>query len=119
MDTVKDGTITDKDSNDFLTDKLGFGFEKRLVFDFSFFFFLPRLGGLQGGNADYRTKLKNRRALNLEVLDGRISFRDSFRQMLESIKVPFEECKEELMKSEFLLLLFFLDVFHFVKRLMN
>lgn len=27
--------------------------------------------------------------------------------MLESIKVPFEECKEELMKSEFLLLLFF------------
>lgn len=38
--------------------------------------------------------------------------------MLESIKVPFEECKEELMKSEFLLL-FFLDVFHFVKRLMN
>lgn len=39
--------------------------------------------------------------------------------MLESIKVPFEECKEELMKSEFLLLLFFLDVFHFVKRLVN
>lgn len=107
MDTVKDGTITDKDSNDFLTDKLGFGFEKRLVFDFSFFCFPSTFGRSAGGNADYRSKLKNRRALNLEVLDGRISFRDSFRQMLESIKVPFEECKEELMKSEFLLLLFF------------
>ncbi|KAE8541954.1 hypothetical protein D1P53_002128 [Cryptococcus gattii VGV] len=63
-----DGTITDKDSNDFLVDNLGFGFDKR-------------------------------RALNLEVLDGRISFRDSFRQMLESINKPFEECKEELMKN--------------------
>nr|ODN86156.1 hypothetical protein L203_04274 [Cryptococcus depauperatus CBS 7841] len=63
-----DGTITDKDSNDWLTDHLGFGFEKR-------------------------------RALNLECLENRISFRDSFRQMLESIDVPFEDCKKELQKS--------------------
>ncbi|WVF67508.1 hypothetical protein IAT40_002264 [Kwoniella sp. CBS 6097] len=63
-----DGTITDKDSNDWLTDKLGFGFEKR-------------------------------RALNLECLAGKISFRDSFRQMLESVHHPFEDCKDELKKN--------------------
>ncbi|WVQ79731.1 hypothetical protein IAT38_001831 [Cryptococcus sp. DSM 104549] len=63
-----DGTITDRDSNDWLTDKLGFGFEKR-------------------------------RALNIECLEDRISFRDSFREMLESIHHPFEECKEELKKN--------------------
>lgn len=45
-----DGTITDKDSNDFLTDKLGFGFEKRSVF--SFLFFLSRFGR-SAGDADY------------------------------------------------------------------
>ncbi|KAG9045265.1 hypothetical protein FS837_006725 [Tulasnella sp. UAMH 9824] len=56
-----DGTITLTDTNDYLTDNLGFGFEKR-------------------------------RALNLEVLAGRMSFRDAFREMLESINIPFDEC---------------------------
>ncbi|WWD02196.1 hypothetical protein V865_000234 [Kwoniella europaea PYCC6329] len=63
-----DGTITDKDSNDYIVDNLGFGFDKR-------------------------------RELNLECLSGRMSFRDSFRQMLESVHHPFEECKEELKKN--------------------
>ncbi|WWD19235.1 hypothetical protein CI109_103693 [Kwoniella shandongensis] len=63
-----DGTITDRDSNDWLTDNLGFGFEKR-------------------------------RALNIECLEGRIGFRDSFRTMLESIDHPFEYCKDQLKKN--------------------
>lgn len=37
--------------------------------------------------------------------------------MLESIKVPFEECKEELMKSEFLLLLFFFGCVSLCKKI--
>ncbi|KAL1955736.1 hypothetical protein VTO42DRAFT_8134 [Malbranchea cinnamomea] len=56
-----DGTITLKDSNDFLTDNLGYGYEKR-------------------------------RAGNKAVLEGKMSFRDSFREMLESVKTPFNEC---------------------------
>ncbi|KIO26071.1 hypothetical protein M407DRAFT_243868 [Tulasnella calospora MUT 4182] len=56
-----DGTITMTDTNDHLTDNLGFGFEKR-------------------------------RALNLEVLAGRKSFRDAFREMLESVNMPLDEC---------------------------
>ncbi|WWC71384.1 uncharacterized protein I206_105339 [Kwoniella pini CBS 10737] len=63
-----DGTITDKDSNDYLVDNLGFGFDKR-------------------------------RELNLECLSGRMTFRDSFKEMLESINHPFEECKEVLKKN--------------------
>ncbi|KAL1973239.1 hypothetical protein VTN31DRAFT_5874 [Thermomyces dupontii] len=63
-----DGTITLKDSNDFLTDNLGFGHEKR-------------------------------RALNKAVLDGTMSFRDSFREMLESVKPGFGECIEILKKN--------------------
>jgi len=65
-----DGTITSMDSNDFLTDNLGFGVEKR-------------------------------RELNLEVLAGRMTFRDAFREMLQSVaaKVPFHECVEVLKKN--------------------
>nr|XP_018261679.1 uncharacterized protein I303_06120 [Kwoniella dejecticola CBS 10117]OBR83837.1 hypothetical protein I303_06120 [Kwoniella dejecticola CBS 10117] len=65
-----DGTITDRDSNDYLVDNLGFGFEKR-------------------------------RELNLECLSGRMTFRDSFAEMLDSVnqKHAFEECKNELKKN--------------------
>jgi len=44
---------------------------------------------------------EQRRALNFEVLDGRMTFRDSFKEMLDSVSVkhPFEECKEILKKN--------------------
>jgi 2-hydroxy-3-keto-5-methylthiopentenyl-1-phosphate phosphatase len=38
--------------------------------------------------------------MNKKVLDGSLTFRDSFREMLESVHVPYEECKEALRKSE-------------------
>ncbi|KAF9883148.1 hypothetical protein FE257_004033 [Aspergillus nanangensis] len=63
-----DGTITLKDSNDFLTDNLGYGQEKR-------------------------------RRGNLDVLEGKMTFRDSFREMLDSVKTPYNECIEELQKN--------------------
>ncbi|KAJ7740450.1 HAD-like domain-containing protein [Mycena maculata] len=66
-----DGTITTQDSNDYMTDNLGFGKEKR-------------------------------RAGNLEILAGRQTFRDGFREMLESITAngySFDACKEELKKN--------------------
>ncbi|GFZ50818.1 Pdp3-interacting factor 1 [Saitozyma sp. JCM 24511] len=49
-----DGTITDKDSNDYMTDNLGM------------------------------------------VLEGSITYRDSFASMLDSVHEPFEKCKEYL-----------------------
>jgi len=62
-----DGTITTYDSNDYMTDNLGFGKEKR-------------------------------RAMNLEILSKKVTFRDAFKEMLDSVAVkhPFEECKEVL-----------------------
>ncbi|KAJ7768019.1 HAD-like domain-containing protein [Mycena olivaceomarginata] len=66
-----DGTITTQDSNDFMTDTLGYGKEKR-------------------------------RAGNLSVLEGRQTFRDAFREMLESITAnghSFDTCKNELRKN--------------------
>ncbi|ODN83568.1 hypothetical protein L202_01688 [Cryptococcus amylolentus CBS 6039] len=39
---------------------------------------------------------EKRRALNIECLEDRICFRDTFKEMLESIDKPFEECKEYL-----------------------
>ncbi|PCH35181.1 hypothetical protein WOLCODRAFT_139782 [Wolfiporia cocos MD-104 SS10] len=66
-----DGTITTRDSNDYLTDELGFGREQR-------------------------------RVLNFKILAGETTFRDSFREMLESVVANghgFEECKEELRKN--------------------
>ncbi|KAL4896739.1 hypothetical protein BDV59DRAFT_199090 [Aspergillus ambiguus] len=63
-----DGTITLKDSNDFLTDNLGYGREKR-------------------------------RQGNLDVLEGKITFRDSFREMLDSVKTPYNECIDQLRKN--------------------
>ncbi|KAG8855325.1 hypothetical protein FRB96_007123 [Tulasnella sp. 330] len=43
--------------------------------------------------------LQKRRAMNLEVLSGRMTFRDAFREMLESINTPFPECVEILKKN--------------------
>ncbi|KZF19382.1 phosphoserine phosphatase [Xylona heveae TC161] len=63
-----DGTITMKDSNDYLTDNLGFG---------------PEL----------------RRKGNIEVLENRETFRDAFKEMLDSIKHPFNECVQTLVDN--------------------
>ncbi|KAI0676188.1 HAD-like domain-containing protein [Trametes maxima] len=66
-----DGTITNRDSNDYMTDNLGFGLEKR-------------------------------RQGNLDILSGKTTFRDAFREMLESVSAnghTFEECKEVLKKN--------------------
>ncbi|OCH94039.1 hypothetical protein OBBRIDRAFT_789745 [Obba rivulosa] len=66
-----DGTITTRDSNDFMTDTLGFGKEKR-------------------------------REGNLDILSGKVTFRDAFREMLNSVVAnghSFEECKEALKKN--------------------
>ncbi|EME78627.1 uncharacterized protein MYCFIDRAFT_56876 [Pseudocercospora fijiensis CIRAD86] len=56
-----DGTITLQDSNDYMTDTIGFGGEKR-----------------RQGNRD--------------VLEGKDSFRESFRKMLDSVTMPFPQC---------------------------
>ncbi|KAF6786834.1 phosphoserine phosphatase [Colletotrichum sojae] len=53
-----DGTITLEDSNDFLTDNIGFGYERRR--------------------------------------DGRKHFRDAFREMMDSVTLPFDKCIEYL-----------------------
>lgn len=63
-----DGTITLQDSNDYLTDHLGFGSERR-------------------------------RELNQQVLYESVTFRDSFEEMLGSVKHPFEECKQALLEN--------------------
>lgn len=63
-----DGTITQRDSNDYMTDNLGYGIEKR-------------------------------KAGNKAVLDGKMSFRDSFRDMLDSIKTPFDQCIKVLIDA--------------------
>ncbi|KAI9376005.1 HAD-like domain-containing protein [Aspergillus egyptiacus] len=63
-----DGTITLEDSNDFMTDNLGYGQAKR-----------------RQGNKD--------------VLENKVTFRDSFRDMLDSVKTPFNECLDILRKN--------------------
>lgn len=63
-----DGTVTLQDSNDYLTENLGFGVERRL-------------------------------AINDEILNGRMLFKDGFQEMLESIPTPFPECIEVLLKN--------------------
>jgi len=63
-----DGTITLKDSNDFMTDNIGFGGEKR-----------------RQGNRD--------------VLEGKDTFRDSFRKMMDSVTKPFPECIDYLVEN--------------------
>lgn len=63
-----DGTVTTADSNDYMTDNLGFGVERR-------------------------------RQLNKAVLYENMHFRDSFVEMLDSIKTPFDECVDILLKN--------------------
>ncbi|KAF8878715.1 HAD-like domain-containing protein [Infundibulicybe gibba] len=66
-----DGTITTYDSNDYMTDNLGYGKAKR-------------------------------REGNLEILAGRVTFRDAFREMLESVNAnghTFTECTEVLRQN--------------------
>ncbi|TKA66655.1 hypothetical protein B0A55_08052 [Friedmanniomyces simplex] len=63
-----DGTITLQDSNDFMTDNIGFGGEKR-----------------RQGNKD--------------VLDGKDTFRDSFRKMMDSVTKPYPECIDYLVEN--------------------
>ncbi|KAL2258232.1 hypothetical protein VTK26DRAFT_8536 [Humicola hyalothermophila] len=63
-----DGTVTQQDSNDYMTDNLGFGVELR-----------------RQGNQD--------------VLYGRRNFRDSFREMLDSVRTPFDQCIDILLKN--------------------
>ncbi|KAL7271132.1 hypothetical protein RUND412_006139 [Rhizina undulata] len=63
-----DGTITFKDSNDFLTDNVGFGAERR-------------------------------KELNKEILEGKVTFRKAFKEMLDSVKLPFPKCIEYLRQS--------------------
>ncbi|KAJ5949518.1 hypothetical protein N7454_001102 [Penicillium verhagenii] len=40
-----------------------------------------------------------RRVLNKQVLDETLSFRDAFREMLASIKTPYDVCTETLLKN--------------------
>jgi 2,3-diketo-5-methylthio-1-phosphopentane phosphatase len=63
-----DGTITKQDSNDFLTDNLGYGEKLR-----------------KQGNQD--------------VLNDRMSFRDSFRGMMDSVKTPYDQCIKTLVDN--------------------
>jgi len=63
-----DGTITLRDSNDYLTDNLGYGEKLR-----------------KQGNQD--------------VLHERVSFRDAFRDMLDSVKTPFDQCIKTLVDN--------------------
>jgi len=65
-----DGTITTEDSNDHITDHLGYGRERR-------------------------------REQNLAVLEAKVGFRDSFREMIESAsaKHSFDECRETVKKN--------------------
>lgn len=63
-----DGTITQSDSNDFLTDNLGYGQELR-----------------KQGNQD--------------VLMDKMSFRDSFQSMMDSVKTPYDQCIKTLLEN--------------------
>ena len=63
-----DGTITTRDSNDFLTDNLGYGEQLR-------------------------------KRGNLDVLQGTMSFRDSFKDMMDSVKTPYDQCIQTLVEN--------------------
>jgi len=63
-----DGTITQNDSNDFLTDNLGYGEKLR-----------------KQGNQD--------------VLMNKLSFRESFQGMMDSVKTPYDQCIKTLLEN--------------------
>ena len=50
-------------------------------------------------SSDVVSARSHRKAENLRVLTGESTFRDSFRGMLDSVQVPFEECKQILRDS--------------------
>lgn len=63
-----DGTITQSDSNDYLTDNVGYG-------------------------------QKLRKQGNKGVLEDKISFRDSFKDMMDSVKMPYDQCIKMLCEN--------------------
>lgn len=63
-----DGTITQRDSNDFLTDNLGYG-------------------------------QKLRKQGNQDVLHDKMTFRDSFQGMMDSVKTPYDQCIKTLLEN--------------------
>ncbi|KAF2708955.1 hypothetical protein K504DRAFT_433669 [Pleomassaria siparia CBS 279.74] len=63
-----DGTITMQDSNDFMTDNIGYGYEKR-------------------------------RQGNLDCLTEKVTFRDSFKDMMDSVTKPYSECIQYLVDN--------------------
>lgn len=62
-----DGTVTLQDSNDYLTENLGFGRPRRLE-------------------------------INDDILDSKLTFRDGFREMLQSIPQAFPDCVDYLLQ---------------------
>ncbi|KAK7608230.1 HAD-like domain-containing protein [Phyllosticta paracitricarpa] len=66
--TDYDGTITESDSNDFMTDTIGFGYDLR-------------------------------RKGNMDTLEGKKTFRESFKEMMDSVKKPYNECIEYLLQN--------------------
>ncbi|KAF2459084.1 HAD-like domain-containing protein [Lineolata rhizophorae] len=63
-----DGTITTQDSNDYMTDNIGYGRQKR-------------------------------RQGNIDTLEGKITFRDSFKGMMDSVNKPYNECIDFLVQN--------------------
>ncbi|KAH7063470.1 HAD-like domain-containing protein [Macrophomina phaseolina] len=63
-----DGTITLQDSNDFMTDNIGFGRELR-------------------------------RQGNIDTLNGTKTFRESFREMMDSVTKPYDQCIKYLVDN--------------------
>lgn len=63
-----DGTITLQDSNDFMTDNIGYGQEKR-------------------------------RQGNIACLNNEVTFRDSFRDMMDSVTRPYDQCIQYLVDN--------------------
>lgn len=82
--TDYDGTITQQDSNDFLTDTLGFGVELR-----------------RKGNED--------------VLWGRRHFRDNFRDMMDSIRTPYDRCIELLLSGKISIDPYFIEFYRWCR----
>jgi 2,3-diketo-5-methylthio-1-phosphopentane phosphatase len=63
-----DGTITTRDSNDFLTDNLGYG-------------------------------EKLRKQNDQDVLHDKLSFRESFQGMVDSVNTPYDKCIQTLVEN--------------------
>lgn len=79
-----DGTITQSDSNDYLTDNFGFGYALR-------------------------------RQANQDVLEGKCTFRESLQLMMDSIKMPYDQCIKTLL-GNIKLDPFFLDFYEYCSK---